>query len=94
VVERLRGLGALILGNSSYEVIDDQHDDSADNGDEHAPKIEAGDPRLAEPLKKPAADHSSDDPEQDINEEPLPPAFHDLAGDEACDQSEDDPAED
>jgi len=89
-----RHLVALPLGNSSYQVIDDQHDDSADNGDEHAPQVEAGDPRLAEPLKKPAADHTSDNPEQDVEEEALPPALYDLAGDEACDKSENDPAED
>ena len=60
-------------------MIHDQDDDSADNGDEHAPKIEAGDPRLAELLKKPTADHTSDDPEQDVEEEALPPALYDLA---------------
>ena len=50
--------------------------------------------RPTQPLEKPAADHTSDYPEQDIDEEALPPAFHDLAGDIARDQSEDDPAED
>jgi len=34
-----RRLSALSLGNSSYEVIPDQHDDSADNCDEHASRL-------------------------------------------------------
>jgi hypothetical protein len=36
---------ALVSGDGSSEVIDDQHEDCADHRDEHAPQIEAGDPR-------------------------------------------------
>lgn len=89
-----RWRAALPLGNSPYQVIDDQHDNRPDHRDEHAPEIEAGDPRPAKPLKQPAPDHASDDPEQDIDEETLPPALYDLASNEACDQSENYPAED
>ena len=39
-----RHLSELSSGNSSYQVIDHQNDNRADNGDEHAPEIETGDP--------------------------------------------------
>ena len=75
-------------------MIPNQYDDSADNRDEHAPQIEAGYPGAAKMLEQPAADHTPDNSKQDIEEETLSPTLYYLAGDEARDQSEDDPAED
>ena len=75
-------------------MIDDQHDNRAYDRDKHAPQVEAGYPGAVEMLEQPAADHPSDNPEQDVDEETLPPALDDLAGDIARNEPENDPAQD
>jgi hypothetical protein len=88
-----RWRSGLALRNSSDQVISDENDNCPDNGHEHAPYVEAGDPRLAEALKQPAANQASDNPKDDVDEEAFPLPIHDLAGDETSNQPEYDPAE-
>src|ERR1700736_5282185 len=71
-----------------------QDDDRADYRDEHAVEVEAGHSRLAEGGEEPAADDRADDAKQDVDEQPLAGLVDDLAGDEAGNQSEDDPGDD
>jgi hypothetical protein len=51
MVNEFRRLSALSVGNSSYQVIDHQHDNRANDGDEHAPQVEAGYPGATKMLK-------------------------------------------
>jgi hypothetical protein len=85
---------ALALRKSADQVIYDEHYDSADNRDEHAPQIEAGYAGPAEPLEEPAANDAADNTKEDVEEETFTLPVHDLAGDEARDQPEHDPADD
>ena len=82
------------MGKSSDQVIHNEHDDSADYGDEHAPKIEPRDTCPAETLEQPATNNASDNPQDNVEEEAFPLSVYDLASYETGDQSENDPADD
>jgi len=84
----------LALRKSADQVIYDQNDNRADNRDEHAPQIEASYAGPAEPLEQPAANDAADNTKDDVEEETFTLPVHDLAGDEACNQPEHDPADD
>src|SRR5258706_2669978 len=75
-------------------MVDPQHDDGADHGDEHAVEIEAGHANRAEGMEDEAADQRADDPEQDVDEEAGAAPVDDLARDPARDQAEYQPADD
>jgi hypothetical protein len=75
-------------------MISNKHDHRADDRDKHAVYIETGHSGLAEKPKQSAADHRSDHPEADVEEETFSFPIHDLAGDEAGEQPKDDPADD
>src|SRR5215469_16498870 len=74
-------------------VIEHEHDDRADDGDEHAPEIEPGDARAAQPGEDESPHDAADDAEHDIEDEPFALLVDDLAGDEAGNQSQYHPAE-
>src|SRR5262245_58246160 len=79
---------------SSNGVVDPQHNDGAHDRDDHAPEIEAGDPRSAEGAEYEAADDGSDDPQHDVEQQALTLRIDDLASDESRDQAQYDPADD
>src|SRR3954453_21151372 len=79
---------------AGQEMVDDQHDDGADHRHEHAVDVEAGHPRRPELVEQEAADHRADDAEDDVEQQALALAVDHLAGDEAGDQTEHDPADD
>ena len=75
-------------------MVQPQHDDGADRGDDHAPNVETGDARCAEGGEQIAANHRPDDAEHDIKQQALARAHVNLAGDEARDQTQDNPGND
>jgi hypothetical protein len=75
-------------------MIYDQHDDRSDDGDEHAVKVEPCYPNVADQAKQPAADDRADDPKHYIKNKALSLLIHDLAGNEAGDETQDYPADD
>ena len=79
---------------SEDSVIEHEHDDRADNRDEHAPEIEPRDASAAEPSEDESPDEGADNTEHDIEDEPLALLIDDLARDEAGDQPQYDPADD
>src|SRR3954468_12581111 len=79
---------------AGQEMVDDQHDDGTDHRHEHAVDVEAGHARRPELVEQKAADHRADDAEDDVEQQALALAVDDLAGDEAGDQTEHDPADD
>src|SRR5215471_5491930 len=79
---------------SEYGVIDHQDDDRSNNGDDHAVKIEAGDPARAEGAEDEAAHDSADNPENNVEEKAFARFVHNLAGDVSSDEAEDNPPDD
>src|SRR3954452_1207349 len=79
---------------AGQEMVDDQHDDGADHRHEHAVDVEAGHAGRPELVEQEAADHRADDAEHDVEQQALALAVDNLAGDEAGDQPEHDPADD
>src|SRR5205823_5292217 len=74
-------------------VVDEQHDHRADDGDEDAVEVQAGDAGGAEAGEHEAADEGADDAQQQVEPEPAAGYVHELAGDEAGDQAQNDPGE-
>src|SRR3984893_11533172 len=75
-------------------MIDDQDDDGANHGHEHAPEIEACDSDLANRVEDGPADDRTDNAEHDVQDDALAGLVDDLARDKTCDQPEYDPAND
>ena len=75
-------------------VLDSDDDDGADRGDEETPDVESVDPGGPHEMKEEAADDRADDAKHDVDEGPLAPAIHDLACNESCDETENDPSDD
>src|SRR5579872_12440 len=73
------------------QVIDHQEDDRTHYGDQEAVQVQAGDPRHTEGPEQPATEHRADDTEQDVPDEPFARLVDDLAGDEAGDETQNDP---
>ena len=75
------------------EVIDDQQDYGADHCHEHAVNVETSDTRSSKLVEKEAPDNGTDNAEHDVENKALAFFIDDLAGDEARDQPENDPAD-
>ena len=75
-------------------MVDQQHDDRADDGDEQAVEVEAGYWGRAEEREQVAADNRADDAEHDVDDDAVAAALDDTAGDEAGDEAQDEPDDD
>jgi len=75
-------------------VVEEQHDDGAGHRHEHAVDVEAGHPGRPELVEQDADDDRADDAEHDVEQQALALLVDHLAGDEAGDQPEHDPADD
>jgi hypothetical protein len=75
-------------------VLDAENDHGAQDGDEHAPDVEAINARGAEGIEDESTDDSAYDPENDVEDDAFSRLVHDLAGDEARNESQDDPGDD
>src|SRR5262245_21964258 len=87
----LRTLSEMLRAAAADGVIDPQHQDGADDRDQHAPDIESGDAARAEHVEEITADHGADNAEHDIHQDALTGANIDLARDEARDQAQHNP---
>jgi hypothetical protein len=80
------------LGGSADDgVVHQEHDDRADDGDDHAVEIEPGDPTGAECGKEEATDDSADDAKDNIDNHALSGSADDPARDVTRDKAEDQP---
>jgi len=75
-------------------VVNPKHDDCATGCDQQAVQIRAGDASRTDGAKQEAAYDGTDDAKHDIEEKTLTRAIDDLAGDEASNQSQDNPGTD
>src|SRR5437868_2443881 len=75
-------------------VIDDQHDDRADDRDKQAVEVEPADALGAEQAEQETADQRADNAKHDIQKKAFAGLIDDLAADPAGDQAEDDPGKD
>src|SRR2546428_10829990 len=75
-------------------MIEDQQDHCPDDRNEHAVKIETGDTGRAELREQKPSEHGTDDTEDDIEDETLAGLVDQLAGDEAGNQTENNPTDD
>src|SRR6267378_1155248 len=78
---------------SGDRMINHEHHDRADDGNEHRIKIETGDPHASDAGKDETADAGADDAEHDVQNAAFALPIDDAAGDEAGDQAEQDPAD-
>jgi len=81
-----------LLLSSSYLatehcMVNHQHDDRANDCDDHAVKVEAGNPARAESAEDEASDDRPDNTEDNIQEKPFARFVDDLAGDETGDET-------
>src|SRR5262245_22715823 len=76
---------------SGYDPCDDQHDDRADDGDDHLveERVAGVEPDI-ELLGQEPADHRADEPGDDVGDDAAA-GPDDQAGDQARDQADDDP---
>ena len=74
---------------TEYCVVDPQHDDRADNGDDHAVEIEASNSDPAQGVENEAPDNGPDNAEHGIEKKPVTRLVDDFAGNEARDQPQD-----
>lgn len=72
-------------------MIEDQHDDCSDHGDQQAVQIQACNTGGSEEAKHKAADDCANDAQDDIHEDSLAMLVDDLAGKESGNESENDP---
>ena len=79
---------------ASERVVDPQDHDGADNGNDQAPDVEAGDAPSANRAEQDAADEGADDAEHEIGYKTGTAALHDLTRDPAGDEPKDDPGND
>jgi hypothetical protein len=77
-----------------HGVVDEQDDDRANHGHEHAVKVEAGNPGPAKRSEEPPADYRTDDPEHDVQHHAFASLVDDLAGNETSDETQDKPPND
>jgi hypothetical protein len=84
----------MLAARRCNRVISREHDDRADDRNNHAVEVETGDAFRAEDAEQYAADNSTDDTEDDIEKESLALFVHNLAGDEAGDETQDEPTDD
>jgi hypothetical protein len=80
-----------LWGSADNRVVDNQHDDRADNGDDYAGDIETGDATVAQGGKQEATDESADDPKDDIQDHTLTGLIDNPARDVTRDEAEDQP---
>ena len=74
-------------------VIDDEHDDRSDDGDEQTVNVEARYSMSTHKTENPATDYRSYDPQYDVQENAFTSLIHNLAADKPCDQAQDNPSE-
>ena len=74
-------------------MIQQQHDDGADDGDEHRDEIEVEHVEAGQLTEEKSADQRADEAERDVDEAALAAVVDDLRRNEARDQSENDPAQ-
>src|SRR6187402_838287 len=79
---------------ANHEMVENQHHDGTDDGDEQAVEVKTGNSGRPELIEQEAADDGADDTEHDVEEDTLPGPVDDLAADEPGDQAEDDPGDD
>src|ERR1700722_1697785 len=79
---------------TSKRVIRREDHDGAHDGYEHAPNIEAGDTHRPDHVEDETAYYGADDPEDDIEDEPLAGLVDDLARDKPGDEPQKNPADD
>jgi len=91
----VRILALLLSVSMSPEqgVIDHQHDNRSDHGDDHAVEIEAGDAACAHCSEDEAPDDRPDNAEDNVEKETLTRSVYDLASDEPRDKSQKNPSE-
>jgi hypothetical protein len=75
-------------------MVNPKHYHGADNRDEHAPKVEAGDASRTNRTENEAADDRPDNAKDDVEKNALAGAINDFAANEASDQAEYDPPND
>src|ERR1700736_3958277 len=78
--------GSSVCSAASDCVIDHQHDDRADNSDEHAVEVEARDGSRAELGEQEATHDRADDAQHDVKNDTFALLVDDLAGNEASDE--------
>jgi YihY family inner membrane protein len=75
-------------------VLDRQHNDCPDDRHEHAPDIEAVHASRSHEAEQEAADYRADDSEQQVENDSFACLVDNLARDETCNETEDDPCDD
>jgi hypothetical protein len=80
--------------SASNRVVDPQDHDSADNGDDQAPDVEARHSPSANRAEQYATNEGADDAEHEVGHKAGTAAVHDLARDPAGDEPKDDPGDD
>jgi hypothetical protein len=96
-MEVLAGKGESATTN---RVVDDEENDCADDGDEHALEVEPGDARhrmnvghLSKRGEEPASDDCANDAKNDVQRDTFSPLVDDLAAEETRDETKDDPSD-
>ena len=80
-------------GSPHQCVVDDQHDNGADDRDKHRVQVKSGDALAAQSAEDRAADQRAEDAERDVPNAAFATAVYDVAGDEPGDETEHDPTE-
>ena len=73
-------------------MVDHQHDDGPDHGDDEAVEVEAGDRRGTDQREQEAADDRADYAKNNVEQEALARFVDDLAADESGDETEQNPS--
>jgi hypothetical protein len=90
----LEGLALSLVSMSPKQgVINHQHDNRSDYGDNHAVEIEAGDAACAHGGEEKAPDDRPDNAEDNVEKEAFTRSVHDLTGDEPRDKPQYHPSE-
>jgi hypothetical protein len=77
-----------------HRVINNDHYDRPDHGDDQAVNVESRHAGLAEEVEDVPSHNGADDPQDNVENNPLAGLVHDLAANKACNQTQDDPSQD
>src|SRR5579884_2147161 len=72
---------------------DEEQHDGADEGNDQAPDVEAGERRPADQAENQAADEGADDADDDVTQDAQPATLHDEARQPTSDATHDDPCQ-
>src|ERR1700712_564966 len=75
-------------------MVDEQDNNSTNHGNQQAVQVQSIHPAGAEQAEQETADYSSNDTEYDVEQNAFSRPVHQLAADEASDESENDPGDD